>query len=295
MQIGYLQTKINPDFIFAHFTMPAGLAARKWFLKYKIPYVVVLHGSDVPGYQPGRFKLIHIPMQIVARMVWKHAEHVVAVGHPLKELANKTWKRDISVIPNGVDLNIFVPLENKEFPDSTSQIKFALTSQLIPRKGIQHLIQAISMLSEEHRKRLKINIYGTGPYKTELEKMIDSSGLNEQIQLCGLIAKENMCQTLQSNDMFIMSSLQEGLPLSLLEAMACGLPPIVTRVGDVESVITNNQDGILIQPASPEEIKSALEKVLNNPSIISEMRDKTIGRSHEFSWDKIWRQYKELM
>ena len=294
-QINSLQTKIKPDFIFAHFTMPAGLVARKWFLKYKTPYVVVLHGSDVPGYQPDRFKLIHVPMQVVSRMVWKHAKNVVAVGQPLKELAQKTWNGKISVIPNGVDLNIFTPADQKQFPDSTSLIKFAYPAQLIPRKGIQYLIQAISLLSEAHKDRVKINIYGTGPYKAELEKMIEGLGLNEQLQLCGLIEKDDMCQTLQSNDMFIMSSLQEGLPLSLLEAMACGLPPIVTRVGDIESVITNNQDGILIQPASQEDIKDALEKVLNTPSLIPEMRDKTIERSHAFSWDKIWQQYKEMM
>ena len=69
--------------------MPAGLVARKWFLKHGVPYTVVLHGSDVPGYQPNRFKLIHIPMQIVARMVWNKAKSIVAVGQPLKQLAHK--------------------------------------------------------------------------------------------------------------------------------------------------------------------------------------------------------------
>jgi len=294
-KIDSLQSDIKPDFIFAYFTMPAGLAARKWFLKYKVPYAVVLQGSDVPGYQPDRFKIIHIPMQLVARMVWKYAKRVTAVGRPLKELAQKTWNGEISVIPNGVDIKRFVPAEDKKFPDGTSQIKFALTSQLIPRKGIQYLIESVEMLADEHRKRIEVNIYGTGPYKDELVKMVKTAGVEDEIFFRGLIEKENMCETLQGNDMFLMSSLQEGLPLSLLEAMACGLPAIVTRVGDVESVITNGENGLLINPASPNDIKDAIETVLNNPKLIENMREKAIAKSCDFSWDIIWQQYKELM
>jgi glycosyltransferase involved in cell wall biosynthesis len=294
-QIDNLQKNIAPDFIFAHFTMPAGLVARRWFLKYAVPYSVVLHGSDVPGYQPDRFKLIHIPMQIAARMVWAKAKAVVAVGKPLKELAHKTWKGNIQVIPNGVNLETFYPLKNKIITDQTSPVKFAVTAQLIYRKGIQYIIESLTLLNEQQRNELEINIYGTGPYRAELEKMVLSAGVENIIFFRGLIDKDDMCKTLQGNDMFLMSSLQEGLPLSLLEAMACGLPAIVTRVGDIESVFTDKEDGILIDPGSALEIKDALVNVLNNRTQINAMRESVIKKSKSFSWDIIWNQYKEIM
>jgi len=294
-QINALQKEIKPDFVFAHFTMPAGIVARKWFLKYNVPYAVVLHGSDVPGYQPDRFKLIHIPMQIVAKMVWKKAKSVVAVGQPLKELAQKTWNGNISVIPNGVDLNTFLPLKDKTITTETTPIKFAVTAQLIPRKGIQYLIEALSLLSDEQKKDIEINVYGTGPYKEELDNMVSDNGVENQIFFRGLIPKEDMCETLQGNDMFFMSSLQEGLPLSLLEAMACGLPAIVTKVGDIESVFKDKEDGLLINPGSSEEIRVAIEYILNNRTLINEMRKSVLEKSQAYSWDKIWKRFKEIV
>jgi glycosyltransferase involved in cell wall biosynthesis len=294
-QIDSMHKEINPDYIFAHFTMPAGLVARKWFLKYQVPYTVILHGSDVPGYQPARFKLIHIPMQIVAKMVWKKAKSVVAVGRPLKELAQKTWNGNVSVIPNGVDLDIFRPLKDKVITNETTLIKFAVTAQLIPRKGIQFLIEALSLLTDEQKKDVEINVYGTGPYKEELEILVLDYGVKDQIFFRGLIPKSDMCEALQGNDMFLMSSLQEGLPLSLLEAMACGLPAIVTRVGDIESVFKDKEDGVLINPGSSKEIRVALEYILKNKALINEMRKSVIEKSQAYSWDIIWKRFKELV
>jgi len=294
-QIDTLHTEIVPDFIIAHFTMPAGLVARRWFLKYGVPYSVVLHGSDVPGYQPDRFKFIHIPMQVVAKLVWKKAKAVIAVGKPLKKLAHKTWQGDIQVIPNGVNLDAFYPMKDKIVTNQISPIRFAVTAQLIYRKGIQYIIEALTLLNEKQKNELEINIYGTGPYKDELEKMVVAAGVEDKIFLRGLIEKADMCETLQGNDMFLMSSLQEGLPLSLLEAMACGLPAIVTRVGDIESVFKDKEDGILINPSSALEIKEAFENILSNPTQINDMRESVIKKSKLFSWDIIWQQYKELM
>ena len=166
---------------------------------------------------------------------------------------------------------------------------------MIYRKGIQYIIEALTLLTEQQRDKVEINVYGTGSYKDELEKMIMVAGVEDKIFFRGLIDKDNMCKTLQGNDMFLMSSLQEGLPLSLLEAMACGLPAIVTRVGDIESVFTDKEDGILINPGSALEIKEAFENILNNRIQIDEMRKSVIEKSKAFSWDIIWRQYKEMM
>lgn len=288
-----LHKKIAPDYIFAHFSMPAGLVAHKWNSKYKVPYTTILHGSDVPGYQPDRFGMLHFPMQVVARRVWNRADNVVAVGKPLKELAMKTWEGPISVIPNGVDGSVFFPADN-EVPEN-GVINFALTAQLIPRKGIGLLVEAVDSLSPEHKAQVKVNIYGTGPMLEELLQLIDDKKLKNNIALCGLIAREDMNAVLQTNQMFIMSSLQEGLPLSLLEAMACGLVPISTAVGDIASVIKNYENGILIEPGKPEAIKTAIEYALDNRDSIRKMRDKTLATAAHYSWDRIWSQYKALI
>jgi glycosyltransferase involved in cell wall biosynthesis len=289
-QVPRLNNEIAPDHILAVFTMPAGLVARKWSAVFGIPYTVVLQGSDVPGYQPGRFRLLHPLMRLVARRVWAGAHSVVAVSSPLAVLARKTWPHgNVQVIPNGVDTERFRPGKTR----TDEQIRIVVLAQLIRRKGIQYLVQALERLDASTREKCLVDVYGTGPFRTELEKMTQAAGLEEILTFHGLLEGEKTPDTLRNADVFVLPSLQEGMPLALLEAMASGLPAIATSVGDVPSAIEDGNTGLLVPPGDVEALGAALARIVTDQALRQRLGPAARKKAEDYDWKRIWARYAE--
>lgn len=285
-----IHEEIKPDYILAIFSMPAGLIALKWLRSFGVPYSVGLHGSDVPGYQPGRFRLLHPAMRIAARRVWSDADRVFSVSPALKQLALQTWpKGNIEVIPNGVDTRLFHP--GSTDADNDGRLRVVLVSQLIRRKGIQHLLDALSEMDSSLCKKLNVNIYGVGDYRGTLEEQVEKLNLHGTVSFQGLLESEKLAQELRRADMFVLPSLQEGLPLALLEAMACGLPVVATAVGDVPGVIRDRVNGFLVPPAESAALREAISSMAADPGLRLKMGIQARSTAEDFSWEKIWLRY----
>jgi glycosyltransferase involved in cell wall biosynthesis len=285
-----IHEEIRPDHVLAIFSMPAGLVALKWFRMFGVPYSVGLHGSDVPGYQPRRFRLLHPAMRLAVRRVWSNAENVFAVSSKLKELALKTWaKGRIEVIPNGVDTRRFHPGN----PDVSfkGKVRMVLVSQLIERKGIQYLLEALAEMDPSLGEKLEVDIYGTGDYRRTLEEQVRDLRLGDCVSFNGLLETEELAKTLHDADMFALPSLQEGLPLALLEAMACGLPIVATAVGDVPSVIRDNINGCLVAPADSQALCRAVSAMVADSELRSQLGKQARLTAEDYSWDRIWARY----
>ncbi len=289
--MGALEDRLHPEAIIAIFTMPAGLLGAEWARRYGTPYITVLQGSDVPGYQPGRFALLHPIMRVVARYVWRRAAHVSAVSGPLAELARQTLPtREFGVIPNGVDTRVFHPApEGSSRGDNT--IRLITVAQLIERKGIQHLIEAMAGMPAETRARLQADVYGSGPYETVLRERIEQAGLQDTMTLKGLADEEVLAPELRAADIFVLPTQQEGLPLALMEAMASGLPCLTTPVGDIPQVLQGELAELLVPPAQPEKLRAALETLIDAPE-----RRRTLGAAcrvaaEAYDWSIIWSRY----
>jgi len=293
-RLQHVHKDVCPDYVLGVFTMPAGLIALRYSRKFKIPYSVILQGSDVPGYQPGRFRLLHPIMRFVARRVWSNAEHVFAVGSPLKELALQTWPEgNIEVIPNGVDTDAFHPSEKQN--EDGERLRMVVVSQLIERKGIQYLLEALSGLTPELLSRLNVDVYGSGDFLATLEAQVRSLGLSEIVSFCGLLETEELSKKLRNADLFVLPSLQEGLPLALLEAMACGLPVVATSVGDVPVVVIDGVNGRLVPPADSRSLCCAISELLENSDSRVRLGAQARPTAEKYSWRAIWTRYANTM
>ncbi|MBT7067832.1 MAG: glycosyltransferase, partial [Verrucomicrobia bacterium] len=213
------------------------------------------------------------------------------VSSPLADLAKQTLpSREFGVIPNGVDTRVFHPATEGDARDD-STIRLITVAQLIERKGIQHLIEAIAGMPAGTRARLQADVYGSGPYESVLREQIDKAGLQGTMTLKGLADEEVLAPELRAADIFVLPTQQEGLPLALMEAMASGLPCLTTPVGDIPQVLQGELAEMLVPPAQPEALRAALEALIDAPE-----RRRALGAAcrvaaEAYDWASIWSRY----
>jgi glycosyltransferase involved in cell wall biosynthesis len=123
-------------------------------------------------------------------------------------------------------------------------------------------------------------IVGEGPDRRELEQEIRRLGLTSQVQLAG--ERRDVPKLLARADFFVLSSASEGLPVSVLEAMAAGLPVVAARVGGVPEVVLDGRTGVLFRPRDPEELAAALERLVAQPAL--RRRLGSAGRARAEEW-----------
>lgn len=286
----------RPDWILAHFTLPGGEVARRWAGRFGVPYAVVLHGADVPDSQKRRFGAVYPLIKPLVRRVWRQAARVIAVSDTLQALALRTWPEGrIDVVPNGVDVDRFQPLCRDETAPKEEGIALLVVARLIEIKGIQHLLTALSLLPEEMRRKIHLRLCGTGPYEAELRRRAEQVGMTAQVEFSGLVSYEEIPARLHEADLFVLPSLQEGLPLSLLEAMASGLPVVATTVGGIPGMVKDGENGLLVPAADPTALRDALVRLLTNPVLRRSLGASARRTAEAWSWSAVWERYEALL
>jgi len=271
-------TKINQllknkyDLCHCWFSWPSGFFG--YFHRKKFPYIIALRGSDVPGYNPKLKLLDELFFKSYSRIVWAAASAVVANSEALKKRANKLWEGNIQIIPNGVDTKTFKPIKRK------TSSKFLAVGRLIKRKGFDILIRALPPSSG-------LTIVGEGP---EL-KYFKNLSKGKKIRFVGRVEHNKLINYYNDADVFVLPSLSEGMSNAMLEAMACGLPIIMTNVGGSEIIKDN---GIIVKKNSVKDLNKALKFSMNNPEKMLKMGRKSRELAKTMSWENIAKSYLEL-
>ncbi|MCK4261446.1 MAG: glycosyltransferase family 4 protein [Halanaerobiales bacterium] len=150
---------------------------------------------------------------------------------------------------------------------TNSIVNILFVGRLVYSKGVQDLIHAVAKLSMGNRK-IRITIVGTGPMDKELKTIVGMLKLSDSVHFVGHIPfGENLFQVYRTGDIFVLPTYTEGLPKVLFEAFAFGIPIIATKVGGIPSVISHEENGILINPGSPTQIASATKRIITDSSL----------------------------
>jgi len=157
------------------------------------------------------------------------------------------------------------------------------------------LIAALARIPADMRSQIRLRLCGTGPYEGELRRQVREAGLDEQVEFAGLIAYDEIPRQLRQSDVFVLPSLQEGLPLSLLEAMASGLPVVATAVGGIPGVVKDGVNGLLVPAAAPAALRDALVRLLANPALRQRLGTAARRDSLDWSWAAVWERYEALL
>jgi len=169
-------------------------------------------------------------------------------------------KDAVHTVRNGIDVNRFSPVISDSPQPCSADTPFVVgtAARLEPNKGIEYLIRACAALRQEGGN-LILRIAGDGPLRQDLAELASSLGIAPHVQFLGLV--NDMRAFYRSLDVFVLPSLREGLPLTVLEAMATGLPVVATPVMGIVEVIRDRVDGILVPTADTEGLRSAIRRL----------------------------------
>jgi glycosyltransferase involved in cell wall biosynthesis len=274
------------DLAHAFFGFPTGWLCYR--TAKKLPYIISLRGSDVPG-EHARFKLDYKILGPVFKVIWKKAAALVAPSKGLKDRALKFLPSvEIDVIPNGVELERFTPAETAKKPQI---LRLLTVGRLSVTKRVEILINVVEILQREGCE-VRLKIVGGGQLLQKLKQIISEKNLADIIELTGRIDAEDMPKVYRQNDIFISASMQEGMSNAMLEATASGLPLITTRCEGVDELIADN--GIIVNNANAEEIAKAVRKLADDRQLYKQMAIAAGRQAQKFTWNKVASKYIEL-
>lgn len=231
-----LQKKEKYDVCLVFFGIPSGPIGYVLKRIYKLPYIIRFGGGDIPGAQV-RFAKIYKLLGPVIKAIWRNADALVVNSQGLKDRAQGFYaKRDFQIICNGVNTDIFYPGSREK----TGEFRILFVSRLIEGKGLQFVIPKLQQIQENVNKNVKLIIVGNGPYRKTLENLTNECGAGKFVQFEGQRNKDELLRYYQNADVFILPSEQEGMPNVVLEAMACGLPIVMTPCEGSKELIGNN-------------------------------------------------------
>jgi len=265
----------------AWFGWPCGFFG--YLYRNRIPYIISLRGTDVPGFNQRFNMLDKIIFNHYSRVVWSRAHTVSANSKGLRQLALKTWRGKINLIPNGIDTKEFYPRDKED-----NNLVFLTVSRLIPRKGLNYLIQSMRYIVPKYQN-VELKIIGDGPEMKSLKRLATQHGVNKYISFLGYVRHDRLAQIYRTSHIFILPSLNEGMSNSILEAMASGLPIIATNTGGAHELMCNN--GILIKKRSSKAISNAVLTLIEKKEMRLKYAKNSRKIAEKMSWSKIAEKY----
>lgn len=279
------------DFIQAYFAVPAGWVAWIINLVTGIPYGIYFGGSDVPGSNPSRYKMIYPILTPLLKIIWRRAAFRTVCSQELVRLGNLADPTvDFVCIPNGVETTRFKPTGRPQ----NQPIKILFIGRLIYRKGFQRVVQALPLVRQETSKPFEVEVVGTGAARAMLGEMADSLGVTDLIRYVGIVPYNELEKSYQGADVFVLTSLSEGMPSVILEAMGCGLPIVASNVGGNNEIVEDGKSGYLIEGDNTEMLAKRLAALINDDSLRAAMGARSRELSLQYDWDNIMDKYEEL-
>ena len=253
----------RPDLVHCYY----GHKAVKYLKMLKaadVPFVISFHGVDVvkfidqQGYKEKLLCSFDAAQLVMARSV--------SLLKRLRDLGCPAGKLRLNRTP--------VPLGNINFsrraPPEGGDWRLVHACRLIPKKGIHTMLEALVELVKRW-PRLTYSLAGDGPEREEIQRAIENHGLNDHVRMLGWLSQDELWRVYGKAHVFLHPSEltrendQEGVPNSMLEAMASGLPVVATYHGGIPEAVTSGEDGYLVTERSPKHLAEALTALMSNP------------------------------
>lgn len=284
--------KFMPDIISAHFGYPIGV----WLSKMRpLPkYLITCHGQELTKFHWGFRNRYNID-NVLAKALNDSIGAVAISSHArnlMLELGVKPNK--IVEIPNGVDVERF---RKKVGIDFRKRLEIPDRSTVILSVGREHSqkaygagIRAFSYIAGEIPDTYYVILgQGTGKWHS----LVADLQLKGRVILCEGLQGDELIGAYQQADIFLSSSIWELMPLVVLEAMASGLPLVVTNVSGSQDLVQNGQNGFVVEPGDVEKMADAIRRLIVSRELRESLGALNLARSEDYSWDRISRRYLE--
>ena len=270
------------DINHTHFIIPAGVLSLIVKRITKLPYVITAHGSDVPGYNPDRFRGEHKLIRPLWKAVIDGAEGVIAPTEYLKGLILRSHTAaNIRVIHHGFHYERFRS-------DRAKESAILVVTRMLPRKGVQHFLDALRGVD---LGGYEVNIVGDGPYLPTLKEMAREHDVD--VHFHGWIDNESpeLEDLYKKSSIFVFVSEAENFPIVLLEAMSSGLA--IISVNDTGCPEVLGESAFLVPPRDPGAIRIALTQLVHDRDLRNRLGSEARLRvEREFRWETIAQKYE---
>lgn len=247
------------------------------------PYVLALHGGDLPT-----FSRRHA---VRARRLLSRAGAVVCPSGYLYE-ALKHLRPDLLLIPNAIDLSRYdfgsrgVGARRLVWLRAFHHIYNPMMAPAVLAKVLETFPQArLTMVGPDK---------GDGSYQATRQAAADL-GVLDRIQFTGPIPKDSVPQVIGEHDIFLNTTNVDNTPVSLIEALACGLPVVSTNVGGIPYLVEHGQTALLVPPNDVEAMAAAITRLMAEPDLAAQLRTKGRKLAESFDWDVVFPQWQRLL
>jgi glycosyltransferase involved in cell wall biosynthesis len=277
------------DFCFAWSAVPAGGVALALRRLLKLPYIVRVCGPDIPGFEQ-RYGPLYPVLTPAIRAVWRGAAAVVAKCAGEADMIRAVDPGvAISLVANGVDLTAFSPAQIPE----AGTLRLICVARLIERKGQRQLIEAVRRLLAEGIS-VSLDLVGDGDADAAYRALAHEAGVAQAVRFVGYVAREQIAAHYAAAHVFVLPSYNEGMSVATLEAMAAGLPLVVTRTGGTADLVSEEINGLTFDWADVERLTAHLRRLATERGLARRMGMTSRARAERFSWESAAARYAEM-
>ena len=274
------------DLVHAHWIIPQGILQAS--IK-KTPYILTGHGGDVTS-------LNIRPIKRLKKKALEKAVATIGVSRYICEKMNEICpSKNAAMISMGCDTQKFSPKKRNEQYFTHEKKNIVFVGRLAEKKGVTYLIEAM--------KDIEANLYiiGKGPLEEALKNQAKKSNLLDKITFVGPKSHEELPEILASADLFVAPSIvakdgdQEGLPVSIMEAMASGLPVVSGISGGTKDIVKNGVNGFILDSSDTKTLAQRINTIISDDNLAKKMSKEAIMTSAQYSYQSIAKQHFELL
>jgi glycosyltransferase involved in cell wall biosynthesis len=274
-----------PGAILAYLTVPSGIVGAWLSLRTGAPLMTLLRGTDVPGHRE-LSPWMHRLAWPVTQWVWRRSAHVVSNSWSMAAAAERAMPGlRVEAVWNGVDADRFTP--GAEESPRTGPPVVLYAGRLVKVKRLDLLLHAWGRARARLAPDATLELAGYGPERQPLEALARNLGLGDSVRFLGQLSEDALLQAYRRATIFVSISLAEGLPNSVLEALACGVPALLSDIGPHREILDGTPGGLLCPSGEAEGIALALVELIQSVKservIPNAARSAVLGR---FDWQR---------
>jgi glycosyltransferase involved in cell wall biosynthesis len=275
------------DFCFAWSTLPAGAVALALRRLTGLRYLLRVCGPDIPGFEQ-RYGTLYPVLTPLIHASWHGAEMVIAkCAREASMIRASDRSISATLVPNGVDSLNFQPGAPG---DDRGPLRLLSVARLIERKGQRYLIEAVKRLGDEGID-VTLELVGTGDAQAANAAQARALGVAERVRFAGYVPREQVAAHYRAAQVFVLASYNEGMSVATLEAMAAGLPVVVTRTGGTAELVEEGSNGLTFDWADVDTLTAHLRRLATNRALARQMGAASRARAQHFTWDSATERY----
>ncbi|NWG74716.1 MAG: glycosyltransferase family 4 protein [Rubrivivax sp.] len=235
----------------------------------RVPVVVNYRGGEAADFLRRSAGLVRASM--------RRAAGLVVPSRFLQQVFGE-HRMPAQVVPNIVDTELFRPS-----PQPPTRQQLIVARRLEPIYDNATALRAFAQVVAEY-PQARLVLAGDGPEEASLRQLADELGVTAQVEFAGALDRDAIAARLRESSVSINPSRVDNMPNSVLEALACGVPVVSTRVGGVPFVVDDGETALLVPPGDPDAMARAIVRLLRDPALAKRLRDAGLAVAEQYRW-----------